>query len=101
MIMQRVTDDDFDENGVLKDGHRMRVPMMMMDARRDTTSARTRIVDAFGNGGAALHRPGARYAAPSPHTLDAAEQATLRHMRDEAYANYERDISERWKGPSR
>ena len=38
--MRHVTDDDFDENGILKDGHRMRVPMMMMDARRDVRHRR-------------------------------------------------------------
>jgi hypothetical protein len=95
--MEHVTDDDFDENGILKDGHSFRVPMFMADGN----SARPLITDAAGNGGAALHRPGARYVSSTPHTLDAAEQVTLRHMRDEAYSSYDREISEQWKGAGR
>ena len=60
-------DDLFDERGLLRDGGRIRVPMMMRDSDdglttlqrsvRDAT-APLRVVDAFGNSGLALSRPG-------------------------------------------
>ena len=56
-------DDDFDERGILKDGRRVRVPLHMMDSvQRSVAISRAGVTDAFGNGGLALHRPGARYA---------------------------------------
>jgi hypothetical protein len=77
------SNEDFDENGLLRDGRSARVGMMMRDSlspvqraimqdgvasgrdkiyERAAADERVTIVDAFGNGGAALHRPGARYA---------------------------------------
>jgi hypothetical protein len=60
---QRMTtkDENFDEHGLLRDGRSTRVGMMMRDSL-SPADERVTIVDAFGNGGAALHRPGARYA---------------------------------------
>jgi hypothetical protein len=83
------TDDDFDENGVLKDGHSIRVRMTMMDhqpltraARRARQAAASSTVDAakvteavivtrrLMDSGAvdifADHKPGFRYADQSP-----------------------------------
>ena len=62
------TDDDdiFDDRGLLKDKHSARVPMMMRgltDLQRSVRDhyAPARVVDAFGDSGAGLHRPGSRY----------------------------------------
>jgi hypothetical protein len=59
------------------------------------------IVDAFGNGGAALHRPGARYAAlsrvrtPDPAPTHADTRRT-RTPRDEAYRQHDAAEARRW-----
>jgi hypothetical protein len=76
------SDEDFDENGLLRDGRSARVGMMMRDSlspvqraimrdcvatgrdkiyERAAADERVTIVDAFGNGGAALQRPGVCY----------------------------------------
>jgi hypothetical protein len=111
-----------DDDDMLKDGQTGRVPLMLRDAMTPlqralaqeslasgrhkaferagiTTGNRVAIVDAFGNGGLALHRPGARYAAPHPHTVDHAEQVAWQHTRAEAYDEYRRRICDAWKSP--
>jgi hypothetical protein len=77
-------DDDFDENGVLKDGRRMRVPMMMMDS-----DDRVRVTDMFG-GQSGLGRPGFRLL-----NDDAA-----RALRDQAYAAYDQHLTDAWRTPA-
>ena len=47
--MRQLADEDFDENGVLRDGKRFRVPMKFADSKSR-------------NGGLALQRPGFRIA---------------------------------------
>jgi hypothetical protein len=95
--------DDFDENGLLRDGHSSRVGMLMRDS---ATDERLTIVDAFGNGGAALHRPGARYAVqgaggttdPAPTHKDAKD---AKDARDEAYRLHDAEEARRWQGDGR
>jgi hypothetical protein len=62
-------DDAFDENGILRDGHRARYPMTMMDSGFDDTQRAVardaherRVATRFGlSDGSALHRPGFRH----------------------------------------
>jgi hypothetical protein len=107
-------DEDFDENGLLRDGRSSRVGMMMRDSMspvqraimqdgaasgRDKIYDRLTIVDAFGNGGAALHRPGARYAVLRAGTTDPAPaHADAKHAdgRDEAYRQHDAEEARRW-----
>jgi hypothetical protein len=95
---QHDTDDDlFDERGLLRDGGRIRVPMMMRDSDdgltdlqrsvRDAT-APLRVVDAFGNSGLALSRPGARYLTAGTRTPDHAALVMRDHLRREARDEY-------------
>ncbi len=63
-------DDDFDENGILRDGRTFRVPMRALDSLqrdvaehfggRKAVQAGQKIVDGYGQGGLALNRPGFR-----------------------------------------
>ena len=84
-------DNDFDERGVLKDGRRLRVPLMMMDGLDDVE--RAIVLDAaarrFGlSNGNDLRKPGYRYTTDS-RALEAKERAY--RERDEADA-------EAWRG---
>ncbi len=100
--MRRSSDDNdnFDERGILKDGRTVRVPLHLRDSvQRGAVDEALVIVDGFGNGGLALHRPGARYAACGSHSIDNAVQTTLRCMRAEAYAAYDQQICDAWRGP--
>jgi hypothetical protein len=108
-------DHEFDENGLLRDGRSARVGMMMRDSlspvqraimqdgittgrdkiyERAAADERVTIVDAFGNGGAALHRPGARYAVQGAGTTDPAP--THADARDEAYQQHDAEEARRW-----
>ena len=99
-------DDPFDERGVLSDGGRIRVPMMMRDSDdgltalqrsvRDAT-APLRVVDAFGNSGLALSRPGPRYLAAGEHTSHHAVLVMLDHQRREARDQYIAELQNAWK----
>jgi hypothetical protein len=105
---QHDTDDDdmFDERGLLKDKHSVRVPMMMRDSTdgltdlqrsvRDAT-APLRVVDAFGNGGLALSRPGARYLTAGTRTRDHAALVMRDHQRREARDEYITELCDAWK----
>ena len=77
----RHDDDDFDENGVLKDGRTVRVGMRIMDGMR------SRVHD--GMGGTRINQHGCRYGS---------EFAQLR--RDEARDAYVWRISDEWRGPT-
>jgi hypothetical protein len=113
-------DEDFDENGLLRDGRSARVGMMMRDSlspvpraimqdgiasgrdkiyERAAADERLTIVDAFGNGGAALHRPGARYAVQGAGTPDPAPAHAV--ARDEAYRQHDAEEARRWQGSDR
>jgi hypothetical protein len=100
-------DDLFDERGVLRDGGRIRVPMMMRDSDDDLTAlqrsvrdhfAPARVVDAFGDAGAGLYRPGSRYLVAGAGTVDHAKQVMADHMRREARDQYVADLQDAWKG---
>jgi hypothetical protein len=89
-------DDDFDENGLLRNGRSARVGMMMRDS---SDAERLTIVDAFGCGGAALHRPGPRYAVQGAGTTDPApthSDATHADVRDETYRQHNAEEARRW-----
>jgi hypothetical protein len=97
-------DDNFDEHGRLKDGRSTRVGMTARDGQDDE---RVTIVDAFGNGGAALQRPGARYAVqatPNQAAKDAAARdaaAKDADPRDAAYREHDAAEARRWQGADR
>jgi hypothetical protein len=99
-------DDNLDENGLLKDGRSVRVPMMMRDADGLTDLQRSvrdhfapaRVVDAFGDAGAGLHRPGSRHLVAGAGTVDHAKQVMADHMRREARDQHVADLQDAWKG---
>jgi hypothetical protein len=97
-------DDMFDERGLLKDKRSVRVPMMMRDdgltdLQRSVRDhfAPARVVDAFGDAGAGLHRPGSRYLVAGAGA-DHAKQVMADHMRREARDQYVADLQDAWKG---
>jgi hypothetical protein len=100
-------DDNLDENGLLKDGRSVRVPMMMRDHDAGLTElqrsvrdhfAPVTIVDSFGDSGLALHKPGARYLIAGAGTGDHARLVTADHMRREARDQYIAELQDAWKG---
>jgi hypothetical protein len=105
---QHDTDDDlFDERGLLRDGRRIRVPMMLRDSADGLTDlqrsvrdhfAPARVVDSFGNDGLALCKPGARYLTAGAGTVDHAKQVMADHMRREARDQHVADLQDAWKG---
>jgi hypothetical protein len=73
--------DPLDERGLLKDGHRLRIPMTMRDSMnsmqravaKDREAQRPlRVVDELGNDGLALCRPGSRHLTAGSATADSA-----------------------------
>jgi hypothetical protein len=85
---RRQDDDAFDSRGLLKDGHRYRVPTKLMDS----ANQRARITDATG-GTAGLGRPGYRIpVSDSPLVALAAA-----NRRQAAYDSYERALVNAWK----
>jgi hypothetical protein len=92
----RLLNDDFDENGILKDGHSVRVPMIVRDdaqiGRRvpmrglmANATPSGRLHD--GGGAAEGHRPG----------FVVSNDAAARDARAGAYAAYERDLTSAWR----
>jgi hypothetical protein len=109
-----VEDDPLDERGLLKDGHKIRVSMMTRDsltplqravladrAAYDEAHAPLRVVDALGNDGLALHRPGARYLAAGSATADSAVLAVRQKLVSDAYNAMVDDMQNAWKTPGR
>jgi len=101
--------DAFEPNGVLKDGYSLRVPLYMkagtpvddgfsramLDSYkrgRKGVDASAGLVSDGGDDAWALHRPGPRYLADA--TARNAANAELA----KAYAEYDADQSERWRG---
>jgi hypothetical protein len=90
-------DDDFDENGLLKDGRTFHVPIKMMDSyQRDVArhfgKRQRSLVTAADGSTMGLHRPGARIA-----------DGGYRALRDEAERERDRyihDISNAWRKPN-
>jgi hypothetical protein len=58
--MRPIHDDDFDENGVLRDGRRVLVTMKAMDSAAFPRPACGPLITALDGGTAGLHRPGFR-----------------------------------------
>jgi hypothetical protein len=95
---QHDTDDDlFDERGFLRDGGRIRVPMMLRDNADGLTDlqrsvrdhfAPARVVDSFGNDGLALCKPGARYLTAGAGTVDHAKQVIAEDMQAAKKASF-------------
>jgi hypothetical protein len=92
-----------DDNRILKDGERYRVPLQFMDSlQREIRShfadeAPMHIVDAFGDSGLALHKPGARYAVAGSRTIDHASAVTRETNRRQAYADSVEAATSAWK----
>ena len=86
-------DDDFDENGVLRDGHSVRVPMMMRDGMTPLQRAvaqhslAMRLHD--GRGGPIGHKPGFVYST----------DASLNDAKERAYAAYDAELRDAYKHP--
>jgi hypothetical protein len=93
-----------DDDGILRDGERIRVPMLMRDGLTelqrsvaDDKAARgVTVVDGLDR--PAGHRPGACYLRTVPHTVDHALAVTREHLRLEAYADSIRELCDAWKG---
>ena len=64
---------------------------------RDAT-APLRVVDALGNSGLALSRPGARYLTAGTRTPDHAALVMRDHLRREARDQHVADLQDAWKG---
>ena len=90
MVAKQLNDDDFDENGLLRDGRTLRVGMLMRDSLSPVQLA---IADSHtlhdGLGNAAGNKPGYVFAA------DASARATLR----DAYDQYDQDAANAWCTP--
>ena len=102
-------DDNLDENGLLKDGRSVRVPMMTRDHDAGLTElqrsvrdhfAPVTLVDSFGNSGLALRKPGARYLIAGAGTGDHARLVTADAIRADAYADSVRAACDAWRGPN-
>jgi hypothetical protein len=100
-------DDDGNVLRTLKDGERMHFSMMTMDSGGEVLSARDsttdataplHVVDALGNSGLALHRPGSRYLTAGTRTTDHAALVMRDHLRREARDQYIADLQDAWKG---
>ena len=84
-------DDAFDENGLLRDGHKSRVPLTMRDAmtplQREIATKRARLTDGNGNCDEfAFSRPGYRILA----------DAAVNDARAAAYQEYLDYITNAW-----
>ena len=79
--MAKIEDDENDENRLLKDCQRLRVPLTMMDSVQKSVYA-----DALSRH-PSLYKPGYRFA------TDSAAKARV----NDALAEYDREISERYK----
>jgi hypothetical protein len=85
-------DDAFDDNGLLRDGHKIRVPLTMRDAmtplQREIATKRARLTDGTGNySKLAFSRPGWRMLA----------DASVNDARETAHAEYLADLTTAWR----
>jgi hypothetical protein len=117
MPKQYNEDDDFDERGVLKEGRTLRVGMQFMDSMsplqraiatdstmskvRDVITNDAQVVDAFGDSGLALSKPGPRYLTADRDSVQYAVQVTADHNRREAYADALHETCDAWRGKNR
>jgi hypothetical protein len=97
-------DDAFDENGLLRDGARYRIPVRLMDSfQRNVrkhfarhSAGPARITDQFGDGGLGLHRPGYRFQ-NGGNAGDAAVRDGLQRDAQAACDQYERGLVNAWR----
>jgi hypothetical protein len=116
MPKQYNEDDDFDERGVLKEGRTLHVGMQFMDSMSraiatDSTMRKVRdaithdtsatVVDAFGDSGLALNKPGSRYLTAGHRSIDHAVQTTREYERWQAYADCVQATCDAWRGNNR
>jgi hypothetical protein len=105
MTKRKRYEDDDDDNVLrtLKDGERIHFSMMTMDSEvlpaRDalSDSSPMMVVDAFGNSGLALNKPGARYLTAGTRTTDHAALVMRDHLRREARDEYITELCDAWK----
>jgi hypothetical protein len=105
--MAKRDDEDTSVLRILKDGERMHFSMMAMDGGGEVlprnaastvdTGAPLRVVDAFGNSGLALHKPGFRYLTAGTRTPEHAALVMRDHLRREARDEYVVDLQDAWK----
>jgi hypothetical protein len=99
--MAKRYDEDESILRTLKDGERMHFSMMTMDSdvlpARDAAAAPLHVVDAFGNSGLALNKPGARYLTAGTRTTDHAALVMRDHLRREARDEYITELCDAWK----
>jgi hypothetical protein len=96
--MTQKDDDDFDENGVLKDGRSYRVPLKMCDSMQRSIAKHFQhrsIVTAADGSTMGLHRPGARIASGGNRAVRDALAAEAQRARDQ----YEYDLVNAWRKP--
>lgn len=98
--------DDFDENGILKDGHSVRVPMTFVDQQLRDHLHRQHpsrfghgqfcgpVVDATGDAFWVGHRAG--FCLPSASN---AETASVRQRALDAHSERSRQLADAWKAP--
>ena len=101
MTKKLMYDENHDENGILKDGHSGRCPVMLRDSAAITNDAMqrgnlhdgpVRVVDSFGRSDAvALSRPGYRFPAGGPAAPYARDEAI------KADAAYIQDLENSWR----
>lgn len=98
---KRYNDDDF-EDGVLKPGRSMHVPMFALDSVQreiaESTNA-TLAVDEYG-GTSRLNQPGFVRLAPAKGTFDEGVHIARNAMVDEAYRDNIKDMNDAWRGPN-
>jgi hypothetical protein len=118
-MTKRFYDDDNDTDTILRDGQRLRVPLMMRDGitpnpalsarqraiaasrQRDAQQDHMTVVDALGRSDQLhLRRLGARYFAADGSRVEHATQQTLRAMRGQMYDDIKEEVSNRWRTPS-
>jgi hypothetical protein len=100
---RRSEDDEESILRVLKDGERMHFSMMAKDSggevlpARDAATSPLRVVDAFGNSGLALNKPGARYLTADAGTPARAALVMRDHQRQEARDLYVTELQDAWR----
>jgi hypothetical protein len=109
MTKRKRYEDDDDDNVLrtLKDGERIHFSMMAMDSGGEVlprnaantvdTGAPLRVVDAFGNSGLALHKPGFRYLTAGTRTPEHAALVMRDHQCREARDQYIAELCDAWK----
>jgi hypothetical protein len=96
-------EDDFDENGVLKDGRTFRTPMRMMDSMQravvkhfQPSKGPVRVTDQFGAAGLGLNRPGYRHLGGG-NVGDRWLRDGEARERADAYADWEHRQTNAWR----